>query len=189
MVSRLQNEIEAWNKFKNGDDSMFVDVYSLYSRQMYQYGLKFTRNTSLIEDSIHDLFFELYKNRRTIGHTDNILRYLLKSFRRKLFRHLNREKRYSFQKESKDYSFEVDYSIEHELILIEDKDLKTAVLRKALQNISSRQREAIYLRFTSGLAYENVAEIMDMNLESCRNLIYRAIKSLKEAIHDHDKSE
>ncbi len=174
--------------YKKGDDRMFAAIYSAYSGRLYQYGLKFTRNSSMIEDSIQDLFLELYKNRKTVGQTDNILRYLLKSFRRKLFRQLNREKRYSLQGESEEYAFEVRYSVEHEMILDEDAERKTATFRKALQNITPRQKEAIYLKFTSGLAYENVADIMEMNVESCRNLVYRAVKTLREAVQGGRKS-
>ncbi|OFY46821.1 MAG: hypothetical protein A2X22_04950 [Bacteroidetes bacterium GWF2_49_14] len=168
--------------FRNGDNSMFSAIYSEYSRKLYQYGLKFTRNRILIEDSIQDLFFELLKNRKTIGPTDNILRYLLKSFRNKLLRRLKQEQRYDLKNESEEYAFEVLYSFEHELILHEEADFNLKVLRKSMLCLTPRQKEAIYLKYTNGLKYEEVSEIMEMNLESCRNLICRAIKALREAV-------
>lgn len=177
-----QNEGQVWFMFKNGDNSMLTAIYSAYSRKLYQYGLKFTQNRTIIEDSIQDLFFELLKNRKTIGTTDNILRYLLKSFRNKLFRLLKQEKRYDLTNESEEYPFEIIYSFEHELILQENADLKIMVFHKVLQDLTPRQKEAIYLKFTSGLKYEEVSEIMEMSLESCRNLIYRAVKALREAV-------
>jgi len=177
-----QNEGQAWFMFKDGDNKMFTAIYSAYSRKLYRYGLKFTQNTTLIEDSIQDLFFELLKNRKTIGTNDNILRYLLKSFKNKLFRLLKQEKRYDLKNESEEYSFEILYSFEHEVILQENSDRKMMVFQKVLHELTPRQKEAIYLRFTNGLKYEEVSEIMDMSLESCRNLIYRAVKSLREAI-------
>lgn len=182
-----QDEGRVWAMFKNGDDQMFSVIYSSYSHKLYQYGLKFTPNRTLIEDSIQELFFELLKNRKSIGQTDNILRYLMKSFRFKLFRILKYEKRFDHNQESEDYVFEINFSIEHELILKENAEHKTTVFLKALQDLTPRQKESIYLKFTSGLAYREVSEIMGMSLESCRNLIYRAVKALKEAVHTGKK--
>jgi RNA polymerase sigma factor (sigma-70 family) len=178
-----KNEGNAWIMFKDGDDQVFSAIYSEYARNLYHYGLKFTNNRTIIEDSIQDLFLDLFKNRKTIGPTDNILRYLMKSFRRKLFRLLNREKRYDLRNENEDYAFDVMYSVEHEMILQENMDEKTLLFLKGLEELTPRQKEAIYLKFTNGLEYEEVCEIMDMNLESCRNLIYRAVKALREHVH------
>lgn len=183
MGSIIHNEGAAWDKYKKGDDNMFAAIYNAYSGKLYKYGLRFTSNHSVIEDSIHDLFYELYKNRKTVGQTDNIFRYLMTCFRRKLFRHLNREKRYDLNNPIEDYKFEVRFSIENEIVNDENSDHKTRIFDKALLNISPRQKEAIYLKFTNELKYEEVAEIMDMSLESCRNLVYRAIKAMKEAIN------
>lgn len=184
-----QDEGRAWDMFKNGDNQMFADIYSAYSLKLYHYGLKFTQNRTVIEDSIQELFFELLKNRKTIGHTDNILRYLLKSFRFKLFRILKHEKRYDHSHESGDYVFELNFSIEHDMILKENADQRTTLFQKALLELTPRQKEAIYLKFTGGLDYKEVSAIMDMGLESCRNLIYRAVKSLKEAVQQGKKQE
>jgi len=177
-----QDDGKVWAMFKNGDNQMFTLMFSAYSRKLYGYGLKFTRNHEIIEDSIQDLFFELLKNRNTIRQTDNILRYLMKSFRNKLFRLLKYEKRYDLRNEGPEYEFEITFSIENELILLEDIDQKAAIFRKALQELTPRQKEAIYLKYTNELEYSDISEIMNMSLESCRNLIYRAVKALKEAV-------
>jgi RNA polymerase sigma factor (sigma-70 family) len=156
-----KDEGNVWSKFKAGDNRLFSAIYSAYSRSLYQYGLRFTQNRILIEDAIQELFYELLKNRRTIGHTDNILRYLMKSFRLKLFRLLKYEKRYEHVNEPGEYNFETNFSIEHELIFRENADRRTSLFLKALQELTPRQKEAIYLRFSSGLDYKEVAEIMD----------------------------
>ena len=183
-----QDEGKVWAMFKSGDNQMLTVIYSAYSRKLYSYGLKFTHNHEIIEDSIQDLFFELIKNRKTIGLTDNILRYLLKSFRFKLFRLLKYEKRYDLKNEGPEFEFQITFSIEQELILLEDADQKTVAFQKALQDLTPRQKEAIYLKYTNELEYCDISEIMDMSLESCRNLIYRAVKALKEAVQSGKNS-
>ncbi len=177
---------KAWDLYRNGDDNMLGTIYSVHASALYRYGLKFTRNFSLVEDAIQEIFLELSKNRKTVGRTDNISRYLFKSFRRKLFRLLEREKRYDRGSKIDDYSFEVRYTIEHEMILDESIEIRMTCYRKALQELSPRQKEIIYLKYTSGLDYEEISEIMGMSIESCRNLLCRAIKTLKRVIYKNN---
>jgi RNA polymerase sigma factor (sigma-70 family) len=176
------NEDEAWDSYRNGDDRMLGAIYSAYASVLYRYGLKFTRNTSLVEDSIQEIFLELHKNRCTIGRTDNILRYLLKSFRRKLFRILEREKRYDHKSRIEDHEFDIKFSIEHDIILDENARIRTELFRKALTGLSARQKEIIYFKYTAGLGYEEISEIMEMSIESCRNLLCRAVRTLKKVL-------
>jgi RNA polymerase sigma factor (sigma-70 family) len=176
-------DTEIWEKFKEGDNEALSIIYSENSRKLYQYGLKLTANCSIVEDAIQDLFSDLIRNRRKLGYTDNIQFYLIKSFKRKLQRQLQKENRYNLNENDVEYVFGITYSIEQTIILEESSNQKIKLLRKALNELTPRQKEAIYLKFTDELEYEEIAEIMEMNIESCRNLIYRSIKSLKDSFH------
>jgi len=173
---------EIWAKFKNGDNEALSLIYAENSKKLYLYGLKLTANHSIIEDSIQDLFCDLVRNRRKLGDTNSIQFYLIKSFKRKLQRQLQKEKRYNLKDNDEEYVFEITYSIEHDIILEEKSNQKVKSLHKALNVLTPRQKEAVYLKFTEGLEYEEISEMMDMSIESCRNLIYRAIKSLKDSL-------
>jgi RNA polymerase sigma factor (sigma-70 family) len=176
-------DTEIWARFRNGDNQSLSLIYNQNARKLYLYGLKFTANHSLIEDSIQDLFSDLVRTRQNLGDTNNIQIYLFKAFKRRLHRQLLKEKRYDLGENDEEYSFEIAYSIEHEIINAENADLRVKSLHRAIGTLTSRQKEAIYLRFTEGLKYEEISEIMNMSIESCRNLMYRTIKSLKDALH------
>lgn len=175
-------DAELWDDFKNGDDYAFSLIYSRFSKKLYSYGLKFTSNSTLVEDSIQDLFSDLVKTRKNLSATSNIQFYLIKSFKRKLFRQINKEKRYDLDKDEQQFIFEITYSVEHDIILEENTSQKLQLLKKAIDTLTSRQKEAIYLRFTEEFEYEMISEIMDMSVESCRNLMYRTIRSLRDTL-------
>jgi len=122
------NDTKIWSAFKKGDDWALSFIYSENSEKLYHYGLKFTSDYTLVEDSIQELFTELIKNRRNLGNTDNILYYLLKSFKRKLLRKIKTGKRFLGDEELKDYHFDVTWSIEHEMILEEISEQKSKML-------------------------------------------------------------
>ncbi|RIJ45655.1 sigma-70 family RNA polymerase sigma factor [Maribellus luteus] len=172
-----------WDRFRQGDNSCFADIYSEIAPRLYWYGLKFTSNQNIIEDVIQDLFSDLFSKRKTLGPTDNILFYLMCSFKRKLFRLLKKEDKTSTDPLSDDYSFQVNYSIEQEIIKEEVVKEQTRLLAQALKKLPSRQKESIYLKYHEGLGYEEIAELMDISVESCRNLISKAIKALRQSIH------
>ena len=180
-------DAELWSLFKNGDNQAFKSIYASTAEKLYFYGLKISQDKALIEDVIHDLFTELVKNRKNLGATDNILFYLLKAFKRKLLRRIKTEKRFVFHKDLEEYKFDVTWSVEHDLILEEVTDQNTQMLLNALNKLTPRQKEAIYLRFSKELDYKSVAEIMDISVEGCRNLISKAIRSLKEEMSEKGK--
>ncbi len=176
-----QDDRIKWNQFRNGNDSALAAIYAAHADGLYLYGQKFTRNRALIEDALHDLFIDLIRNRQTIGHTGSVRFYLMKAFRRKLIRQLKKEARYGDDR-LQESLFDVRYPAEHEMISEEGKQQTARSLARAVGALSPRQKEAIYLRFQKELDYAEVAEIMGMGIEASRNLIYRAVKSLKEAL-------
>jgi RNA polymerase sigma factor (sigma-70 family) len=184
MKSTCLTDAEIWTSYKKGEEWAISFIYSEHAEKLYRYGLKFTSEITVIEDALQDLFAELVKTRRTIGNTDNILYYLLKSFKRKLLRKLQTEKRYERSETSNEYQFDVTWSIEHEMILEEISDHKSKILLMALNELTPRQKEAIYLRFTKELDYKDIADLMDISVEACRNLISKAITTLKKWISD-----
>ncbi len=48
-----------------------------------------------------------------------------------------------------------------------------------LSLLSPRQREIIYLHFIQEQDYKHVAEIMDINYDNCRKLVYKALLTLR----------
>lgn len=181
-------DIELWSRFKSGDDTALSVIYAAHSKKLYLYGLKFTPDSTLVEDAIQDLFTELIKNRQSLGSTDNIAFYLLKSVKRKLLRKMVNERHFNFGK-TPDYSFNVTYSVELDIIAEEISQQKKSMLVQALQDLSPRQKEAIYLRFSKELNYAELAEIMNISVEAGRNLISGAIKRMKEAIDSRGKNQ
>jgi RNA polymerase sigma factor (sigma-70 family) len=81
---------------------------------------------------------------------------------------------------SDDLNFDVEFNIETYLI---DREIETESLQKLqseLDKLTKRQREAIFLRFTQNLSYEEIANIMAINYRSVVNLIHEAIKAIRQ---------
>ncbi len=178
MVKNNENKSLLWELLRKGDDNAFKLLYDQYAKLLYQYGLKLTSQEQIIEDCIHDLFIKIYNKKRKLSNTNNVKLYLVKSFRNNLVRMLEREKKYSLKGKG-DYYFELAFSIESKIVDSESEQKKKDILIKALKKLSARQKESIFLRYTNGLEYHEIAGIMGMSVQACRNSIYRAIKLLR----------
>ena len=66
---------------------------------------------------------------------------------------------------------------EQETTIFRNKNLSVL-----LNKLPSRQKEAIYLKYYSGLKASEISEIMGINYQSVVNTLHKAIKSLKEEI-------
>jgi RNA polymerase sigma factor (sigma-70 family) len=176
------SEVMLWNEFREGNLEAFTKLYRKYLRPLYNYGKKFSANKAFVEDCIQDLFVELWKNKAQLNATQSPKYYLFKSLRRKIFRELSGNK-LLVEAITEEYNFEITLSAETNLIYTQQLFEQQQHLQKALETLTKRQREAIFLRFYENLSYEEVASIMSLELRSVYNLISKAIDSLKRSSH------
>ncbi len=179
--SNFDDQNKHWKKVRQGNFSVIEKVYLDYSHLLYQYGLKFTQNTQLIEDCIQDLFSRIITKPENFSNSTHPQIYLMRAFRNNLIRLIEREKKFQPGTVG-EYQFEILFSAEQNIIESEEAQINQQLLRQGISKLSARQKEAIYLRYTKGLEYDEIAEIMKMSIESCRNVIYKAVKSLREGI-------
>jgi len=169
-----------WSRFKNGDLKALEHIYKVHVKSLINYGLKITPDLALIQDSIQDLFIELWKNRQNLTDTTHPKFYLFRALRNKLSRALSRQ---SFvgqgQMQLSSDGLLTEY-IELEMMAKEQEAQIRGTLQQLIGKLPERQREAIYLRFYHNISYEDIASLMNMNYQSVLNLVQRALKTLRK---------
>lgn len=172
-----------WNAFRKGDESAFAQIARIHYRSLFSYGIKFSRDREFVKDCIQDLYLELWSKRASLGDTDFVKFYLLKSLRRKIHREGVRKNRLQEEQEL-DWDPETlsDESIEQKLITIETNEAQVRVLNQELKRLPKRQQEVIYLKFFEDLSNEAIAEVMSITRQAVANLIYRTLRDLKERL-------
>ncbi|MEM6799920.1 MAG: sigma-70 family RNA polymerase sigma factor [Bacteroidota bacterium] len=171
---------QLWHKLKEGDKQALRKIYDLQLEYLLQYALRLTRNEELIQDCIHDLFIEIWNRRDSLSETTAIRPYLIVALRRKLIRHLQKGQK----SEELDRQGEIGWEegVEDLLIQGEQTALQSQKLKSAMEQLSSRQKEAIFLKYYEEMDYKEVAEAMDINYQSVRNLIFNGIKKLRDIL-------
>ena len=181
-----KNDSEICEDFKKGEKYALSHIYYSYAGLLFRYGKKFLSDDELIKDTIQDLFFDLIRTRSALGSTDNIYFYLIKAMRRRLSRSSNGTiNLMKTEGEVETLEARIVYSVEEELIQKEELSKKEIMVQKALAELSPKQREIIYYRFTCDFEYEQICEIMSMKYDSARKMVFRALQTLREHLSDN----
>lgn len=179
ILTTADQDIMHWESFRKGDKEAFAALFRGHYETLFRFGSKFTTDTELLEDCIQELFIELWqaKSRAPVL---SVKAYLLKSLKYKLLKAFRKNEKTLALPDNGEGNFE--WSHETTLILQQDLAEKKKKVQEALGRLSNRQKEIIYLKYYQNLSYEEVSEIMNINYQVARNLLYQAIKSLKSML-------
>jgi len=180
-----QTEIDevVWALLRKGHRHALDYIFEKYVRQLYAYGSTLCNDTALVEDGIQDVFVELWNRRERLSPTDNIKFYLLKCLRRRIVRILSeaqREHGHHVQASVEDDRLHA--SIETDIIQLQTASEQQQQLAAALDKLSKRQREAVHLKFYERMTYEQLSEVLEIDLKSAYKLIGKAIDALRKSV-------
>ncbi|NML40282.1 sigma-70 family RNA polymerase sigma factor [Chitinophaga sp. G-6-1-13] len=177
----IKEDQQRWTDFQTGDKDALAYFFKTFIGSLYNYGLKFTQDEDVIEDTIQDLFICLWTTRKRLSMPVSARNYLLKAFRNLLFRKLSRLRKMS-KYESEYIFFDVELSAEANHIDTEQQLIRDRRLEHALHRLPHRQKEAIYLRFFENASYERIAEVMDTTVRASYKNVFRGLCYLRETL-------
>ena len=170
---------DVWGRFVSGEHSCFEEIFRKYYRTMYAYGLKMCHRPNLVEDCIQDLFQNIWERRFDLDHIYSARVYLFVSLRRKILNRLRLRNRDQVHNDDILQKQRFTFGIEEIIIRDESEKQQKEALHSALNRLSKRQREVIYLYFYNGMSYREIEHILSINRQSVYNLVHRAIVSLR----------
>ncbi len=174
-----KDEAEAWSAMKSGDKRALIFFYTRYFNTLYDYGTRITRNTSLAEDCIQDLFTEFWSKREGLSDVKNIKYYLFKSLRRKIIYKLSCDRKLSLGGDL--VSFEIELSHKTHYLSQQINAETRGKVVELIKTLTPKQREAIFLIYYEELSYKESSLIMDLKIKTVYNLIHMAISKLRES--------
>jgi RNA polymerase sigma factor (sigma-70 family) len=164
---------------KNGDKRAYAAIYRIYYSRLYNYGYKFTRNITVIEDGIQEVLTSFWINRQKIESVTSFESYLFVSFRNGLLKGLQKKQLNTEALRDEDYQFKLEASIDQLMINADSLFEQQTNLKAALNNLTERQKEAIYFKYYENLEYEQIAGILNITTKATYKLVARAIAELR----------
>lgn len=176
---------ELWTLFQQGDVAAFYQLYDQYADMLYHYGTKFTGDQALVEDCLHDLFVELWDKRHQLQPIRSWKCYSFAALRRRIIRALQKDRKLTSLDASYDDFCQQEARAQAHLAqqqaVMHDQFDK---VQRAIQALSPRQQEVIFLRYQDGFIPEEIAAIMSISRESVYKLMHKAIHAIKKHVSE-----
>ena len=166
-----------------GDKEAFLCLYQSHYQALFCYGFSLSTDRELTKDCIQELFLEIWSTRPSLNkEVKNVKSYLFTWLRRKINIELSRLAKKGFSdKQDEDLLF-IESSYEELLIAFQQSEEKKEKLRAALKKLTKKQLEIIKLKFFENLSYRAIAEQTSLTPRTVYNIIYEAIRSLRESM-------
>ncbi len=176
---------QLWTRFKAGDEQAFTQLARIHYWVLFNHATRFTKNRELIKDCIQELMLELWYRRTKVVDAPCVTSYFIKAFRNNLFRSLKKET----SRETTVDEWERAGSLltdgrngESDLIVAELFSEKQELLHQGINQLPTRQKEVIQLKFYEGMSNETIAKVMEIERQTVANFLYRALTTLKSTV-------
>lgn len=181
IAPELKDENHLWQLMLQGDKTALAELMDYYLDALYNYGIRFSVNRTLVEDCIQDLFIGIWQRRDFLNAPLNLKSYLFSSLRRMVLRKAKQLKKLPvvFINENEYHGFDFEFSIEHSMIQQEESRITANKINDLIAALPKRQKEIIYLKFFENLSREEIADIMQISPQAVSNLLQKALKNMR----------
>ena len=170
------NERELLLKIVAGDELAFAEIFRQYFHHIYLLMLKYTNRHSDAEDIVQQVFANLWEKRHLLSGVEKLDKWLftvaLNEFRMRF-----RKNRLSDQyREYLSEVFDEAYGAPDEMLMGKQK---RALVKKALDRLPPKQRQAFSLSREEGLTYAEIGREMGIDPTTVKEHISRATKAIR----------
>lgn len=154
----------------------YNEIVQTVSDPLYRYALKLTNNVASAKDLVQESFLKLWMNREKVETS-----YAKPFLFRVLFNKMVDDKRKMKRVQTMEILPEkvVDGKIYNE---------EKEIIEQAFQQLDENKKRIILLRDWSGFSYEEIAEILEINLSQVKVNLFRARKKMKSIVTKIDSS-
>ena len=174
------DETKHWEGLKAGNIHSLQDLYNHHIGGLYAYGMVLCHDGDRVKDNIHDLFLSIWNNRQGLTIPTSGKAYLMVSLRRKIFDRGSKRDQLTVALEDAEMDRELFSDAEDQWIRAEEEAEIQQKLEMAMAQLSDRQKEIIHMKYYQQMEYEEIARVMDLNYQSARNLVNRALLVLRK---------
>jgi RNA polymerase sigma factor (sigma-70 family) len=156
------------------------DIYVEMLNGLIKYGSKFTADSELVKDCIHDVFLNLFEN-KNISTIHNIKFYILRSFRNRLSDELSKKQMESLNETTE--NLQTEQSIEEIMITKEEEKGIETCLEQSFNCLTQRQKELIRLYYIEQRSYDEICRSLKISYQTAQNAMHTALTRLRKELN------
>lgn len=162
-------------KISDGDMDSFRELYEIASKSVYGFALSILKNSHDAEDVLQETFLKVYSNASDYEPHGKPMAWILRITRNLSMTKLREKTKYSEYNDT--LGEEIDLSSIHDA----EKRLLIETLFKIL---SDEEKQILVLHTVCGMKHREIANLMDIALNTVISKYHRAIRKLKSAMEE-----
>lgn len=180
---------DVFKKLANDDVDAYEVLFKEYYRFLCSYAFGLTKERHIAEEIVEDFFVNLWKNRQKINITTSVRAYFVSSIHNRCINYLQREK--PKFKSYQDISSFIDrediagdqlMTLQAPSILINEFE---NILAKAIEKLPQNCKEIFLLSRYNDLSYEEIAEKLNISVNTVKTQMKIALRKLREDLKDY----
>lgn len=173
---------ELQEKVALGDQNAFTQVYLLFGKRLILFGTSLVRSREIAEELVEDVFVRLWANRQQITEIDNLTVYLYVAVKNKA---LNKLSEKASELIAAPFDF-LDSSVDEFAADPYDLLITTEMMSRmqsVIEALPPRCKMIFKLIREDGLKYKEVAEILNISVNTIDVQMAIAVKRICTALH------
>lgn len=165
----------------SGDKEAFNALYNLYSEPLYKLVLKYLKSGELARDVSQEVMMQVWERRGKLAHVHNIKAYLYNVARNNAVNVLRASGKSDL------VMGEIARHFNRDAVYYDDKTLQRdyqAFIKRVLDTLPPRSKEAFLLCREEGKSYEEVAAALGISKNAVRNYMVVALHKFRDAAKD-----
>ncbi|UAB86133.1 sigma-70 family RNA polymerase sigma factor [Zunongwangia sp. SCSIO 43204] len=179
----VKDDQHAWECLKAGETEALGYFYDKYVDSLIAYGFYLNLDKAKTKDCIHDIFLDIFKYRESISGVSNTKSYLISCFRRKVFKDKKHLRIIHIGENNPDIihtQIEAEQPVENKIIHLESESQQFSHFNSALSALTDYQTRVLEMKFKENKSYTEIAEELNISVESVRTQLYRILKKLRK---------
>ena len=173
-----------WEKFRSGDREAFNTIYTEFIDSLFAYGSRITSDVCLLEDAIQEVFIDIYSYGKKLNHPEFLEYYLFKTLKNNIIRKLKEKRRFDYSKND-ETSFELKFPIEEPFTDEPELEKQLLALREEINNLDTKKRELLFLKFNSGLTYAEIGLILNLKPDTVKKQVQRILAYFRKRFQNN----
>lgn len=162
---------------KNGDQTAFAELVREHQAMVYSLARYFLRNSATAEDLAQDVFIHLYQNLTSIESPMHLKFWLRKVTGHRCIDYARRQKTHGAKS-----SISLDEAPEPVSIFEMPDSMMRSTIRRFVATLPEKPRLVVTLRYQEDLDPTEIAEVLDMPLNTVKSHLRRSLAVLREKV-------
>lgn len=179
---RIIRDNEWVRRINLGDPKAFEEMYKCYYPQLFHFLKRYLNEDELIEDTIQQVFFRVWKKRDKVEARGTLKSYLYTAVRNQALKQIQKDRKTNYNNEQLHENSVAN--VKNPENTIELKELNEAYM-EAVEKLPEKRRHIFLMHRQDQLTYKEIAAILNVSVKTVETQISRSLKYLANCLSNY----